>query len=425
MINISPDKLTEGEKTMKSFQQLLDDYADLAVHIGLNVQKGQEVVIFAPTESPLFVRQAVRKAYEAGAADVFVEWSDEPITRIRFESAPDASFDRFPAWRARAYDELAARNAAFLYVYSPNPELLTGIDPERIARAQKSAARATKQFMDAKIGAKVSWTIVSVPTLAWANKVFSDLPEQERVPGLWKQIFSITRADQADPGQAWQEHIDQLNEKLDFFNTRRFKKLHYRAPGTQLTIELPQEHLWVGGGMTNAKGTYFLPNIPTEEIFTMPLRSGVNGTVAGTKPLNYAGNLIDNFSLTFKDGRIVDYRAGQGQATLKKIIDTDKGSHYLGEVSLVPHHSPISDTQLIFFNTLFDENASCHLAIGASYPFNYRGGRKMTTAELEKKGANNSLTHVDFMVGSGKLDIDGERADKRLTPIFRHGEWAF
>ncbi|WP_100487149.1 aminopeptidase [Sporolactobacillus pectinivorans] len=408
---------------MNHFEQLLDNYADITVHVGLNVQKGQDVLIFAPVESPAFVHKTVKKAYEAGAKNVFVEWTDEAVTRTRFDLAPDESFESYPSWRAREYEELSNENAAFLYIYSPNPELLDGIDPVRIANAQKTDAKANKKFSDAKIGAKVSWTIVSVPTASWSAKVFPDLDTAEQIEALWKQIFTITRADRKDPVQAWKEHLQSLKNKVNFFNEKRFKKLHYRAPGTNLIIELPAEHLWISGEMANDKGVPFRPNLPTEEIFTMPLKTGVNGTVASTKPLNYDGNLVDHFSMTFKDGRIVNFSAEQGYETLKQIIETDEGSHYLGEVSLVPHHSPISDTHLIFYNTLFDENASCHLAIGTSFPFNYRGGRQMSAQELSDKGANASLVHVDFMVGSGELDIDGETPDGQLTPIFRKGSW--
>lgn len=408
---------------MNHFEQLLDNYADITVHVGLNVQKGQDVLIFAPVESPAFVRKTVKKAYEAGAKNVFVEWTDETVTRTRFDLAPDESFDSYPSWQARKYEELSDGNAAFLYIYSPNPELLDGVDPVRIANAKKTGAQANKKFFDAKVGAKVSWTIVSVPTASWSAKVFPDLDTAEQIEALWKQIFTITRADRKNPVQNWKEHLQSLKDKVNFFNEKRFTKLHYRAPGTNLTIELPAEHLWISGEMDNDKGVPFRPNLPTEEIFTMPLKTGVNGTVTSTKPLNYEGSLVDQFSMTFKEGRIVAFNAEQGYETLKRIIETDEGSHYLGEVSLVPHHSPISDTQLIFYNTLFDENASCHLAIGTSFPFNYRGGRHMSAQELSDKGANASLTHVDFMVGSGELDIDGETLDGQLTPIFRKGSW--
>ncbi|EST10689.1 aminopeptidase [Sporolactobacillus laevolacticus] len=408
---------------MENFETLLDHYADITVTIGLNVQKDQDVMIFAPIESPEFVRKIVKKAYEVGAKNVFVDWTDEQLTRLRLELAAEQSLEQFPDWRAKSFQELADQNAAFLYIYSPNPELLKGIDPLRISAAQKAAAAANKQFTKDKSSAKVSWTIVSVPTLAWSAKVYPGMGEAERMDALWQQIFTITRANNANPEEAWKKHIQALTDKLNYFNEKRFKKLHYNGPGTNLTIELPTEHLWVGGGMTNGKGTPFQPNMPTEEIFTMPLKTGVNGTVSSTKPLNYGGNLIDHFSITFENGRIVDYTAKQGLDTLKQIIETDEGAHYLGEVSLVPHHSPISETNLIFYNTLFDENASCHLAIGHGFPFNYRGGRQMSEEALAAAGMNQSLTHVDFMVGSGELDIDGETADGQIIPIFREGNW--
>ncbi|MCO7175059.1 aminopeptidase [Sporolactobacillus kofuensis] len=409
---------------MTEFETLLDHYADITVKIGLNVQKGQDVMIFAPIESPEFVRKVVKKAYEVGAKQVFVEWNDEELTRIRLDLANEASLKEYPAWRSGSYQTLSDQDAAFLYIYSPNPELLNGVDPLRVASAQKAAAAANKQFSMDKSSAKVSWTIVSVPTVSWSKKIYPKMDEAERMRALWKQIFAITRADNEDPEQAWKNHIQSLNDKLDYFNEKRFKFLHYKAPGTELTIELIPEHLWIGGGMTNAHGVPFQPNMPTEEIFTMPLKTGVNGTVSSTKPLNYGGNLIDHFSITFENGRIIDCQAEKGLDTLKQIIDTDEGAHFLGEVSLVPHHSPISDTNLIFYNTLFDENASCHLAIGHSYPFNYRGGREMSEEALAAKGANMSLAHVDFMVGSDALDIDGETHDGQSVPIFRNGNWA-
>ncbi|MCO7124968.1 aminopeptidase [Sporolactobacillus shoreicorticis] len=408
---------------MENFETLLDHYADITVTIGLNVQKNQDVMIFAPIESPEFVRKVARKAYQVGARHVYVDWTDEQLTRLRLDLASQKSLSEFPEWRAHSFQELADQNAAFLYIYSPNPELLAGIDPQRVAAAQKAAATANKQFTNDKSSAKVSWTIVSIPTAAWSAKVFPGMEASERTDALWRQIFKITRADKEDPEAAWELHIQSLTDKLNYFNRKRFKKLHYSGPCTQLTIELPTEHLWIGGGMSNDQGTPFQPNIPTEEIFTMPLKTGVNGTVSSTKPLNYGGNLIDNFSVTFKNGRIVDYKAEHGLETLKQIIETDEGSHYLGEVSLVPHHSPISETNLIFYNTLFDENASCHLAIGHGFPFNYRGGRKMSEEALAAAGMNQSLTHVDFMVGSGELNIDGEAADGEMTPIFRKGNW--
>ncbi|HET7616529.1 MAG TPA: aminopeptidase, partial [Bacillales bacterium] len=240
---------------------------------------------------------------------------------------------------------------------------------------------------------------------------------------LWDTVFKMTRADREDPVAAWDEHQKSLNEKVEYLNRKKFAKLHYLAPGTDLTIAFPEGHKWVGGGSPNEDGVDFIANIPTEEVFTLPLKTGVNGTVSNTKPLNYSGNLIDHFSLTFENGRIVDFDAEQGKDTLKRLIETDEGSHYLGEVALVPNDSPISQSGLIFFNTLYDENASCHLAIGKAYPSSLEGGSKMDAEELEQQGANSSLAHVDFMIGSDKLDIDGITKDGDVEPLFREGNW--
>lgn len=408
---------------MNNFNRLLENYADITVKIGLNVQKGQDVWISAPIESPDFVRKVVTKAYQAGAKNVTVDWIDETIRRTRFQLAPDETFDHFPKWKAEAYNEMVDHDGAFLFVYAPNPGLFQGVDPGRISRLQKVTAAATKKAFDARSSAQVSWTIVSVPTEGWAAKVFPDLSEDEQVEALWKQIFKIVRADRSDPERAWKDHIRILAEKLAFFNEKRFKKLVYKAPGTDLTIELPEAHLWAGGGLTNARGIDFQPNMPTEEIYTVPLKTGVNGTVTNTRPLNYESSLIDDFSITFRDGRIVAFQAEKGYDMLKKIIETDEGTHYLGELALVPQRSPIAETSLIFYNTLFDENASCHLAIGTCLPFNLRGGRNMSKNELSKAGANVSLNHVDFMIGSDRLDIDGELAGGTTVPLFRKGNW--
>ncbi|HYK72959.1 MAG TPA: aminopeptidase, partial [Pseudoneobacillus sp.] len=259
----------------------------------------------------------------------------------------------------------------------------------------------------------------------WAAKVFPNAPTEEQVSLLWEAIFKATRADLDNPVEAWINHDKSLYEKVNYLNEKSYKKLHYRAPGTDLTIELPETHLWVGAGSKNAQGHDFMANMPTEEVFTVPLKTGVNGTVSSTKPLSYGGNIIDHFSITFENGRIVSYKAEQGEDILKRLVDTDEGSHYLGEVALVPHQSPISQSNVLFYNTLFDENASNHLAIGSAYAFCIEGGKQMTPEQLEEKGLNESLTHVDFMIGSSDMDIDGIKADGTVEPVFRGGNWAF
>ncbi|MBL4936496.1 aminopeptidase [Clostridium sp. YIM B02515] len=414
---------------MENFKENLEKYAELAVKVGINIQKGQTLVINAPLPAAEFVRAAAKKAYEAGAKNVHVEWADEEVTRIKYLNAPEEAFSEYPMWRAQGLEEMAKEGAGFLSISASNPDLLKGVDPERISVANKTASKALDGYRSYVMADKAAWCVISVPTKEWAAKVFPDADAEKSVEKLWENIFKATRVDRENPVEAWKDHTNNLNSKLDYLNSKNFKKLHYKSPVTDLTIELPEKHLWAGGGSNveggNYEGTYFVANMPTEEVFTMPKRDGVNGTVRSTKPLNYSGNLIDNFTLKFENGKVVDFSAEQGYETLKKLIETDEGSHYLGEVALVPHDSPISNTNIIFFNTLFDENASCHFALGKAYPTNLEGGASMSEEELTKNGANTSLTHVDFMVGSPDLNIDGETADGKLEPIFRNGNWAF
>ncbi|MGG0185447.1 aminopeptidase [Bacillus rhizoplanae] len=408
-----------------SFEQTLEKYAALAVNVGVNIQPGQTLNIGAPIEAAPFVRLVTKKAYESGAKHVYVDWVDENLTRLKFDLAPEEAFSEFPAWKAHAREELAKEGAAFLSIYAENPDLLKGVDPKRIASANRAAGEAMKTVREYMMTDKVSWCVISVPTTEWAAKVFPDVPEEEQVAKLWDAIFQATRADLENPVQAWNEHNSNLHTKVNNLNDKHYKALYYKGPGTDLTIELPEKHLWVGAGSINEKDVPFMANIPTEEVFTMPLKTGVNGYVTSKKPLVYAGNVIDNFTLTFENGRIVDFKAEVGEETLKHLIESDEGSHFLGEVALVPHDSPISNTNILFYNTLFDENASCHLAIGNAYAFNLDGGKTMSKEELAENGANSSITHVDFMIGSAELDIDGITADGTHEPIFRKGNWAF
>jgi aminopeptidase len=409
---------------MNIFKANLEKYAKLTVNTALNIQNGQKLLINAPISSAEFTREVVKEAYEAGASNVYVEWIDDEVTLIKFMKAPDSAFEEYPMWKARGLVELAEENTAFLSIVSPNPDLLKEVSADKIATANKTASLALEDYGDFTKNAKVSWAIVSVPSTQWAAKVFPDLSETEAIDKLWDNIFKATRVYADNPISAWKNHIANLSKKLDYLNSKKFLKLHYSAPGTSLEVELPSDHVWVGGGLTNAKGTYFIPNMPTEEVFTMPLKQGVKGVVKSTKPLNYSGNLINNFTLTFENGKIIQFTAEEGYDTLKKLIETDEGSHYLGEVALVPHHSPVSDTGIIFYNTLFDENASSHFALGAAYPLCIKNGTNLNKAELEQKGANTSLTHVDFMIGSEHMNILGENQDGSLENIFINGNWA-
>ncbi|MFC4620519.1 aminopeptidase [Camelliibacillus cellulosilyticus] len=407
---------------MLTFEQKLENYAELAIKNGVNIQAGQDLVISAPIFAADFVRQLTKKAYQAGAKTVHHRWSDDDLSLIRFLHAPDESFEEFPEWEAKGLEALAKNGAAFLSIYTPNPDLLKDVDPGKIAKANKVAGQALKPYSEYMMADRVSWSLVSVPSEVWAKKLFPELEVADGIAKLWDTIFTMTRADQADPVAAWEAHKANLNEKAAYLNNKKYKKLHYKAPGTDLSIEFHKKHLWNSAAAVR-DGVSFIKNIPTEEVYTLPLKTGVNGKVTATMPLNYSGNLIEELSLTFKDGRIVDYSAKSGLETLKHIIETDEGSHYLGEVALVPNDSPISQSGLLFYNTLFDENASCHIAIGEAYPTTLEGGESMSKEELEAHGVNDSLNHVDFMIGSGELDIEGELEDGTREPLMRNGLW--
>ncbi|MFJ7747365.1 aminopeptidase [Peribacillus sp. NPDC097295] len=410
---------------MSEFQKNLEKYAELAVKVGVNIQEGQTLVLNTTLEGAELVRLIVKKAYESGARNVIVNWNDDIVGRTKYEMAPSEVFNEYPEWRAKETIELAEKGAAFLSVISSSPDLLKSVQPERIANFQKASGTALKKWRQYMQSDKVSWSIVAVPSQAWADKVFPEVAEEKRVDTLWEAIFKAVRVDVEEPVEAWKKHDDTLHEKVDYLNEKHYQKLHYTAPGTDLTIELPEKHLWCGAGSINEQGHEFMANMPTEEVFTVPLKTGVNGTVSSTKPLSYGGNIIDNFSVTFKDGQITEVKAEQGEEILKQLVDTDEGSHYLGEVALVPFNSPISQSNVLFFNTLFDENASNHLAIGSSYAFCLEGGKNMSPEELAENGLNESLTHVDFMIGSDKMDIDGILPDGTSEPVFRNGDWAF
>lgn len=411
---------------MKNFNNMLNDYAKLCVEVGINLQKNQPLVINSPIEGADFVRLVAKHAYAVGAKEVFVTWNDETLSRLKYENAPIEVFENFPKWYADGLEEYAENGAGFLSIYSQDPELLKGIDPKKIAAHNKSSSLALKKFNNYTMNDENAWCVVSIPTKGWAKRVFPNVSEEEAMEKLWNAIFMATRMDLEDPFKAWEEHLANLEEKVDYLNEKQFKKLHYKSSnGTDLEVELPEGHIWAGGGGENTKGVYFVANMPTEEVFTMPLKTGVNGVVHSTKPLNYGGNIIDNFKLEFVNGKVENFEAEKGYTVLKDLLSLDEGAKYLGEVALVPFDSPISNSNILFLNTLFDENASCHFALGKAYPTNIEGGENMTEEELEKAGVNDSLTHVDFMVGSEDLNIVGETKDGEKIQIFKDGNWAF
>lgn len=406
-------------------QKTQEKYAELALKTGVNLQKNQALMINAPLEGAEFTKIVVRKAYELGAKDVHVNWTDDELTLLKYTHAPDEVLQNFPEWRVKMHDEFAKDGAALLSIRSTNPDLLKDIDPSRVALANKASAQALTTFQEYVMNDKITWSIISIPTGDWAQKIFPEMSRSDAIKNLWDAIVKIVRVDQDDPIAAWDNHNQTLQNAEDTLNDKSYKKLIFKAPGTNLEVGLPKDHIWRGGSTVSEKGITFNPNMPTEEVFCMPHKYEVNGTVASTMPLNYGGSLIENFSLTFKDGKVVDFQAEQGEDILKHLLNTDEGARRLGEVALVPHESPVSQSGLIFYNTLFDENASCHLALGKAYPTNVEGGSEMDKEELDKHGANDSLTHVDFMIGSEQMDIDGEKEDGTIEPVFRNGTWAF
>lgn len=404
----------------------LKKYGRLIVRSGINIQKGQILVISSPIECAEFTRIIADMAYEEGAGEVVVRWQDDLLNRIRYIKAPDEAFNEFPEWQKEFFMSYAIKGAAFLSISASDPEVMKGVNPERIAKWGKVSGEALKGYMDRIMTNRNSWCVASIPTKSWAKKVFPDLSVDEAVEKLWENIFKTVRADMEDPVAAWDEHKSNLKRSINFLNSNKFKFLHYKnSIGTDLKIELPEGHVWMGGSDYTPEGLEFIANMPTEEVFTLPKKTGVNGIVKSSMPLNRNGNIIDDFSITFKDGRIVDFSAREGYEILKKLVETDEGSHYLGEVALVPYDSPISGMGILFYNTLFDENASCHLAIGGAYPVCIKNGENMNREELDKAGVNDSIEHVDFMVGTRDLEITGITESGKEVPVFRNGNFAY
>jgi len=406
--------------------KLLEKYALLLVKTGINIQKNQTLVINSPIECAPFTRIVSRIAYAEGARDVVINWRDELSSKIRYMNAPEEVFDEFPDWQRDFYLFNARLGAAFLSISASDPELMKDVNPQRMSKSNKASSNAIKEYRDRLMSNKNVWCIASIPTISWAKKVFPELSRDDAMENLWNSIFKTVRVDAVDPVASWEIHKSNLKTSMDFLNTNNFKYLEYKnSLGTNLKIELPEEHLWLGGSDYTPEGIEFIANIPTEEVYTLPKKDGVNGVVVSSKPLNYNGNLIERFSLTFKQGKIIDYKAEVGYDILKSIIETDEGSYYLGEVALVPYNSPISNSNILFYNTLFDENASCHLAIGKAYPVCIKDGENLSDEELVKLGVNDSITHVDFMVGTKDLKITGITRDGKEISVFENGNFAF
>jgi aminopeptidase len=411
----------------RSFDDRLDTYLDILLKLGLNLQPDQALLIDAGIadieDMAPVVRLLARKAYTLGARHVFVDWSDAQLERTRLLAESEGALSEVPMWQIHWLEELGEQGAAFLSLYAPDPHLNDGIDPARLTISQRARMQAGAKVAAAAAALRHPWLVGSLATRAWARSVYPDKPEAEAITALWDYIFMSTRVNEPDPLAAWRTHLDTLNKRVTYLNAANFRYLHYHAPGTDLQLQLPGLQEWVGGGNSvSAQGIPFVPNLPTEEVFCAPYRAGVDGVVTSTLPLNYNGQLVEGIRIRFENGRIVEYGATKGREALEEIIETDEGSHYLGEVALVTVDSPVN-TGTPVLNTLFDENASCHLAIGRAYPINVHGGASMSQEELAAHGLNYSLAHVDFMVGSDQLDIDGETASGARQPILRGGKW--
>ncbi|NMA90565.1 MAG: aminopeptidase, partial [Amphibacillus sp.] len=344
--------------------KLQEKYAELALRTGVNLQKGQALMINSSIEGVEFTRIVVRKAYELGAKTVLINWQDDEISLLKYQNESEEVLTDVPQWQVDKYMSFAKDGGALLSIRSTNPDLLKDVDPKKVAAASKASAEAMKEFRQYTMNDRIAWSIISIPTGDWSQKIFPGLEAEEAKEKLWEQIFKIVRVDQDDPIKAWDEHNQTLKNAHAILNEKKYKALIFKAPGTDITFGLPEGHIWKGGGAYTTDGLHFNPNMPTEEVFTVPHKYEVNGVVSNTKPLVYNGNTIDNFSLTFKDGKVVDFTAEQGYETLKNLLETDEGAKRLGELALVPDASPISQSGLIFYNTLYDENASCHVALG-------------------------------------------------------------
>ncbi|MXV19167.1 aminopeptidase [Deinococcus xianganensis] len=406
-----------------TFEEKLRNYARLAVRIGVGVKPGQRLLVQAPVETAALARLVVREAYAAGASFVDVRWDDDDVQLARFELAPDGTFEQISRWRVDAEIETAEAGGAVLAIRATNPNLLGSVDAERVATHQRTLAAYRRPYTAQVMTNRLNWNLISAPVSGWAELMFPDASAEQAVAQQWDAIFAATRADQPDAVALWEAHLGDLKRRRELLTGKQYAALHFKGGGTDLTVGLADDHVWGGGAADTPGGVTFTANIPTEEVWTAPHRERVDGTVVSTKPLSYNGTLIDGIRIEFRDGRITGASAEQGEGTLLKMIETDEGSHRLGEVALVPHSSPISRSGLFFFNTLYDENAASHIAIGSAYRFNVKGGVDMSLEDFTAKGGNDSLTHVDWMIGSGEMDVDGITQDGQREAVMRAGEF--
>jgi aminopeptidase len=415
-VKVTPfNELTLNEK--------LDRLAEVAVKVGLGLKEGQELIMSAPMDALPLARKITEQAYKAGAKLVTTFYGDDPSVLARFQYGQDASFDYAPTWLQDGIANGFRSGAARLAIAGANPALLAKQDPAKVARANVVASKAGKPAMELITRHEINWTIVAAATPDWAKLVFPDEPEEAAITKLWDAIFASSRVNVEDPVAEWRQHGERLKKRVDMLNGKRFSALHFKGQGTDLKVGLADDHLWAGGGTTAGNGIYCQPNIPTEECFTTPHKDRVDGTVRASKPLSHQGTLIENIAVRFEGGRIVEATATAGEDVLNRLISTDEGARRLGEVALVPHNSPIAQSGILFWNTLFDENAASHIALGQAYSTCLIGGEKMDSAQLAALGANESLIHVDWMIGSAEMDVDGINADGTVEPLMRQGAW--
>ncbi|MBZ9712461.1 aminopeptidase [Deinococcus multiflagellatus] len=410
-------------QTAPSFDTLLARYAELLVHTGVNLQPGGKVRVTAPVEATALARLVARAAYRAGAADVRVAYDDPHLALALFEEGRDEAVAFIPEWAAREREAMVEDGYASIAIVGEDPALLAGVDPARIATRSRLMAQAMRRVSEATGAFQVNWTVAAMATPAWAARVYPDLPLQDAVARLWQDIFTVTRADLPDPVAAWAEHTGRLERLTDFLNRQQYAALHLTSElGTDLTVGLAENHVWQGGAETAQNGIRAVPNLPTDEVFTAPHRERVDGWAVASKPLSARGQLIEGIRVRFEAGRVAEFSAESGEATLRQLIETDEGAARLGEVALVPASAPVARTGALFYNTLFDENAASHIALGRCYPTNVQGGTDAGT--LRAAGGNaESLIHVDWMIGTPQTDVDGVTKDGGRVPLMRAGEW--
>jgi aminopeptidase len=408
-----------------SFEWTLQQYADIILQVGLNLQPGQRLVIQAPVEAVPLVRLISAKAYQAGSRLVDVVYEDDQLTLARFKFAPRDTFNEDRVWLGQMLEKHGRDGNAYLRIKAEDPDLLKDQDPGLVGQYKRAQLSERKSFSHLISRNAINWCLVSVPVAGWAAKMFPNLAPAEGEERLWQSIFEVCRLKRENPLESWKQHIQDLAARRDYLNQKHYSALKYSAPGTDLTVGLPEGHLWRSGNIVSQGGIPFTPNLPTEEVFTLPHKDRVDGVVTVSRPLSYANTLIEDFRLTFEAGRVVSFKAARGESILRDLIETDEGAHRLGEVALVPNSSPISQSGLMFYHTLFDENAASHLAFGMAYQFTLQGGEEMSMEDFQAAGGNYSINHVDFMIGSAQTDIDGVFADGSQEPLMRQGEWAF